>query len=382
MQYSRLKAAGAVAIALGPLAFGVHMAAQSGANIPLSDRLVGGRSFEQPQPSAYPIEVPADLGVEVLPLLGNVYMVAGGPTNVVIQTGNDGVMVVDPGPASMGEKVVRVAGILSKKQINYVVNTTSEKDVFGANGIVSKAGQNPTVAPPNVAGPQGRQPDQFGILQAPGAGGGGGQPQRQQSAIILAHENLLNRMAAPTGSTPAEDGDLWPTNTFFTARKAMWFNDEAVEFIHEPAARTDGDIMVWFRHNDVIAAGPIVDAMAYPMFDAKRGGSIKGLLKGMNDIIDIAVPKFNQQGGTRIAPLHGRILNEADVVEYRDMNTIIRDRIQLGIDKGLTLAQIKAQGPTAEYDPLYSTPKWTGEMYIEAIYNDLKSAPAGKTSSR
>ena len=190
---------------------------------------------------------------------------------------------------------------------------------------------------------------------------------------------MLNRLSAPTGATAAEPVGFWPTNTYFTLRKTVWYNDEPLEIIHEPSAHTDGDSMVFFRHSDAIAAGPIVDTLAYPVPDAKRGGSISGILKGLNDIIDIAVPKFNQQGGTRIAPGRGRILNEADVVEYRDMLTIIRNRVKDGVDKGQTLQQVQAIGPTLEYDPLYSTPKLTGQQLVETIYNDLKAA---KTPAR
>ena len=114
----------------------------------------------------------------------------------------------------------------------------------------------------------------------------------------------------------------------------------------------------------------MIDTFAYPVPDPKRGGSISGILKGLNDIIDIAVPKYNQQGGTKIVPGRGRILNEADVVEYRDMLTIIRNRIKDAADKGMTLAQVQAMGPTKEYDPLYSTPKLTGQQLVDQVVLD------------
>ncbi len=134
--------------------------------------------------------------------------------------------------------------------------------------------------------------------------------------------------------------------------------------------------MVFFRRSDVIAAGDVINTYAYPSFDPKRGGSITGVLSALNDVVDIAIPRFNQQAGTRIVPGHGRILNEADVVEYRDMTTIIHDRVKLGIEKGMALAQIQAQQPTLDYDGLYSTPALSGAMYVEAIYADLKARNA------
>jgi glyoxylase-like metal-dependent hydrolase (beta-lactamase superfamily II) len=195
-------------------------------------------------------------------------------------------------------------------------------------------------------------------------GGGGNNPNqlRPQGAIVFAHENMLNRMSAPTGETPAEPFALWPSNTFFTPKKTMFFNDEAIELLHAPAAHTDGDVMVFFRGSDVIAAGDVIHTLQYPVFDPKRGGSIQGILDALNTIIEITVPRFNQQGGTRVVPGHGRILTEADVVEYRDMMTIIRDRVKLGIDEKKSLEQIKAINPTLDYDGLYSVPNWRRSM--------------------
>lgn len=363
------------AAAVAPVVGVARLAAQQRSGPSETDMLVSGRSFEQPLPSAYPVEVPADLGLEILPLLGNVYMIAGGPGNVIVQVGRDGVFVVDPGAENMSDKVIRAIRILSKGPIEYIVNTTSDRDWYGGNEKISAAGQNPTLPLPNLTGPGSVAPQGAG-------GGGGGAPQRQEGAIIFAHENMLNRMSAPTGAAAAEPIGLWPTNTFFTMKKTIMYNDEPVEFIHEPFAHTDGDLMVFFRRSDAIAAGPIIDTMAYPVPDAKRGGSINGILKGLNDIIEITVPKYNQQGGTRVAPGRGRILNEADVVEYRDMMTIIRNRVKEGVDKGQTLQQVQATGPTLEYDPLYSTPKLTGAQLVEAIYNDLKAASAKAPARR
>jgi cyclase len=329
-----------------------------------AERMVIARSMEQPQPSAYPVAMPAGVNLEVLPVLGNVYLIAGAKSNVVAQVGDDGVLLVDSANPEMSEQIVKAVGVLSKRDISYIVNTTFDPDHYGGNDNVGKAGWNPTLAKPALTGPGTRPPQN-------NAGGGGGAPQRQESAIVFAHENLLNRMSAPTGESSAVPFALWPSNTFFTPRKTLTFNDEPIELWHVAAAQTDGDLMVLFRKSDVIAAGDVINTVAYPSFDPKKGGSIKGVLSALNDIIDIAVPRFNQQAGTRIVPGHGRILNEADVVEYRDMITIIHDRVKLGIDKKMTLAQIKAQQPTLDYDGLYSTPALTGEKYVEMIYADL-----------
>jgi glyoxylase-like metal-dependent hydrolase (beta-lactamase superfamily II) len=319
------------------------------------------RSFEQPQPSAYAVPMPADVKLDVLPVLGNVYLIAGAKTNVVVQIGEEGVLVVDSATSDMSEQVLKAIRVLSKRSISYVINTSFDPDRFGGNEIISNAGRNPTTNSPNLTGPGTRV----------GAGGGGNQPGRQEGAIIFAHENTLNRMSAPTGESSTVPFAFWPSNTFFTPKKTLSFNDEPIELHHPANAYTDGDVMVFFRHSDVIASGGIVNTLTYAPFDPKRGGSIKGVLSALNDIIDMAVPRFNQQAGTRIVPGTGRILNEADVVEYRDMITIIHDRVKLAVDKKMTLAQLRAQQPTLDYDGLYSTPALTGDMYVEAIYNEL-----------
>jgi hypothetical protein len=93
----------------------------------------------------------------------------------------------------------------------------------------------------------------------------------------------------------------------------------------------------------------------------------------MNRILDIAVPKRLQEGGTYVIPGHGRVSDEADVLEYRDMLVIVRDRIQDLIKKGRTLEQIKAGRPTLDFDPRYGAASgpWTTAMFIDAVYQDL-----------
>jgi glyoxylase-like metal-dependent hydrolase (beta-lactamase superfamily II) len=138
-------------------------------------------------------------------------------------------------------------------------------------------------------------------------------------------------------------------------------------------------VIVWFRRSDVIATGDAYSTTSYPQFDRARGGTMQGVLDVLNHVIDIAVAEFNQQGGTRIIPGHGRISNQSDVVEYRDMATIVRDRVRDAMKARQSLEQITAAKVTLEYDGLYSKPDYTGAMFVEAIYNDLKrAAPAGR----
>jgi len=195
-------------------------------------------------------------------------------------------------------------------------------------------------------------------------------------AFVVAHENVLKVMSAPTGNEPPTPFGAWPTETFFQDEKTMYFNGEGIELAHVKNASTDGDILVFFRSSDVIAAGDIYNTLGYPRIDVARGGSVNGVIEGLNRLIDIAISEQFTEGGTRIVPGHGRISDEFDVVEYRDMVTIVRDRVAAMIKKGRTLAQVQAARPTIDWEPRYgsSSGPWTTAMFVEAVYRSLSSA--------
>ena len=212
-----------------------------------------------------------------------------------------------------------------------------------------------------------------GISVAPGRGVatvGTGQGAR---AEIIAHEQVLNRISLPGTATPMPIG-LWPTSTFSARRKEFFFNNEGIQIIHQPSAHTDGDAVVYFRRSDVVAAGDVYVTTSYPVIDAQRGGSIQGVLDGLNFLLELVVSGEKTEGGTMIVPGHGRISDEADLVEYRDMVTIIRDRIQDMAKKGMTVEQVKAARPTLDFDALFgAAPGWTPTQFVEAVYRDLRS---------
>jgi len=195
------------------------------------------------------------------------------------------------------------------------------------------------------------------------------------SATIIAHENLLQRMSEPPKGQPAPPSGALPTETYHDAsyKLSEFFNGEGIKIYHVPNAHTDGDSMVYFRYSDVIAAGDILRTDSYPVIDVAKGGSINGILDGLNQILDIAIPEFRSQGGTWVIPGHGRLCDIGDVANYRNMVAIIRARIQDMIQSGMTLAQVKAAKPTFDYDGLYgsTTGAWTTDMFIEAVYKSL-----------
>ena len=292
--------------------------------------------------------------IEVLPVQGSVYLLAGGGSNVVVQVGDDAVFVVDSNTGAMSDKLLAAVRSISKLPIRYIVNTSADLDHVGGNQAFATS----AAAPVNAF--------------------------LQQGARVYAHEHTYTRLAnPPDGGNPAPVA-WWPTDAFGAAKKTMFVTGEPIELIHQPAAHTDGDLMVFFRKSDVVAAGDVFVLDSYPVIDVKRGGTLQGVIDALNRLVDIAVPEYNAMGGTRIIPGHGRICNEIDVVEYRDMITIIRDRIAELVADGKTLEQVKAAGVSLDYDGVYGTTSgpWTTDMFIATAYAELSAAASRERSSR
>jgi len=290
--------------------------------------------------------------VHVFPVRGNVYMLTGAGGNITLQTGKDGVLLVDSGLAAMSGKVVAAIRTVSNGPIRFIVNTHVHPDHTGGNENIAKLGS--TIIDVNFLA------DIAGRSIVPGA-------------KIIAHESVLDQMTATVNGQPAAPSGAWPADTYITRRKDFFINNEAVVLFHEPAAHTDGDSVVFFRRTDVISSGDLFTPDTYPFIDLQRGGSIQGILAALNHIIELAVPENNEEGGTYIIPGHGRICDEADVVEYQTMLTIVRDRVQDLIKKGMTLEQVKAARPTSDYDVHYGSTSvfWTTEKFVEAVYQNL-----------
>jgi glyoxylase-like metal-dependent hydrolase (beta-lactamase superfamily II) len=289
---------------------------------------------------------------------GQVYLLASAAANALVQVGPQGVLVVDTMREQDGDQLLAaIRKVAGDKPIRYIVNTHVHADHTGGNLKIASAGSQ------LVAGNFAAQLGQAGA----------------NSAFIVAHENVLTAMSAPVGKTAPTPFAAWPTNTFFQAEKDMYFNGEGVQLVYEANAHTDGDILVFFRSSDVIATGDVFNTNSYPVIDLDRGGHVNGVIEALNRIIDLAISEQFTEGGTRIVPGHGRICDEFDVVEYRDMVTIVRDRVQAMMRKGMTLDQIKQARPTRDYDPRYGsdTGAWTTAMFIEAVYRSLGQPSGG-----
>ena len=292
--------------------------------------------------------------LEVLPVRGNIYMVVGAGSNIVLQVGADGVLVVDAGSGEKSDEVIAAVRTLTDKPIRWIVDTHLHADHTGGNGAIAKAGRS---VPQLTIG--------AGKLFNDG----------DQTATIVAHENVLKRMSAVQ-----ETNDNLPLASFFGKEKELFFNGEPVQIIHQPTAHTDGDVFVFFRRTDVVASGDIFVTTTYPVIDESTGGTINGFIDAVNDLIHIMIPEQKQEGGTYVIPGHGRLSDEADVVEFQEMVTIVRDRIQSMVRQGMTLAQVKAAKPTLDYDARYGTKSatWTTDKFVEAVYRTLPRAAGQK----
>ena len=315
---------------------------------------------------AHPAAQNTPVVVRSLPVQGfndtSIHMLAGAGGNIAMQVGDEGVVLVDTGSAGAASAVLAEVRRITDKPISYIINTHAHPDHVGGNEAIVKASGG----------------------QRTNAGGGaaGLFIQNQNGVFVVAHQNVVDRMLLPRPGQTAYPEPAVARSSFITADKQLFYNGESMQLTWHPNAHTDGDVVVYFPRSDVVVAGDIVQTATFPRIDASWEGRLQGLINGLNHVIDIAVPDFNQTGGTRIIPGHGWICTESDIVELRDMATIVRDRIQHLIQKGMTLEQIKAARPILDYDPVYSDASWTAEQFLAALDADLRkpwTGPAAKS---
>jgi len=293
--------------------------------------------------------------LETIQIRPNVFVIFGAGSNVAVHVGEDGVILVDSGATAMADNLLAAVRAITKQPIRMIINTSADADHVGGNDKVGSAG---------IA----INPDSF---------------SDEEHATVLAHENVLQRMSTPKGNETPFPVDMWPNETFTSKLRSMYINDDAIQVIRQLGAHTDGDTMVHFRRADVIVTGDVIDLRQFPVIDPARGGSIQGEFEALNHLLDLTVPAMPlvlKPGRTLLVPGHGRVSDYGELVEYRDMVTVIKDIIQDMITRGMTLEQVKAANPTQGYRRRYGADSgpWTTDMFVEAIYNGLKK-PAGKS---
>jgi glyoxylase-like metal-dependent hydrolase (beta-lactamase superfamily II) len=302
----------------------------------------------QPRPAAPP-------PLETIQIRPNVYVIFGAGANVAAHVGEDGVILVDSGSAAMADRLLASVKAITSQPIRMIINTSADADHVGGNEVLASAG--------------------MAMINRDVLNG-------DDHATVIAHENVLLRMSGSKGNqSPFPDG-TWPDVTYTQRTKGMYLNDDAVVVMRQLGAHSDGDSMVEFRKADVFVTGDIIDLQHFPAIDPKKGGSINGELEALNRLLELTVatvPFQAKAGRTLLVPGHGRVSDYGELVEYRDMVTIVRDIIQDMANKGMTLEQVKAANPTRPFARYGSASgPWTTDMFVEAVYNGLKK-PAGKS---
>lgn len=292
--------------------------------------------------------------LQVFEIRPNIHMITGAGANITVQIGSDGVVLVDSGSRDQSSAVLAAIKRLTAQPIRYIINTGPGADHVGGNEALARAGVSLFLR--ENAGP--------------------GMTTNEGGAAIVGTEDLLLRMSAQ-GFEPQQSAVAWPTETFTRKYKDLFLNREAIQVIRQRSAHSDSDAFVMFRRSDVIATGDIVDSKRFPQIDLDRGGSIQGEIDALNALLELTVPSIPlpwlDEGGTRVVPGHGRAVEEAEIVDYRDMVTVIRDRVHDMIERGLTLEQVSAANPALGYRTRYGmdTGPWTTDMFIDAVYRSL-----------
>ena len=300
---------------------------------------------------ARPVLAQQRAALETIQIRPNVFVVFGGGANVTAHVGEDGLLLVDSGSAAAADAVLQAIKTISTQPIRLIINTSADSDHVGGNERLAKAGVR-------------INPDAF---------------SDQEQATVLAHENVLGRMSAPNGNESLFPTAAWPNETYTARIRSMYLNNDGVQVMRQPAAHSDGDSIVLFRRADVIATGDILDLRHFPVIDAENGGSIQGEIDALNRLLELTIPAMPlvlKDGRTLLVPGHGRVSDYGELVEYRDMVTVIRDLIQDMVDKGMSAAQVTAANPTKGYRQRFGVDSgpWTTDMFVDAIYNGLAGA--------
>jgi glyoxylase-like metal-dependent hydrolase (beta-lactamase superfamily II) len=297
----------------------------------------------------------AQEGLDVVKVRKNFYMIAGAGGNIGVQIGSDGIVLVHAGTAAASDQVLAALRKLTDLPIRYIINADAGVEFVGGNEKLSRAGY--TIFTNALGNPA--------AVAAMTNGGG---------ASILSHDSVLRRMSSAKPPFPSA---AMPNEAFFTQRKAIRMNDEGIEILYQPAAHSNADSFVLFRASDVVVTGDVMDTTRFPVIDLANGGSIQGEIDALNRLIDLTIaptPFIYKDVGTYVIPGHGRVCEQMEVVDYRDMVVLVRDVVADLIKQGKTLDQIKVARPALPYETRYGAQAGATAAFVEAIYNGLTAA--------
>jgi glyoxylase-like metal-dependent hydrolase (beta-lactamase superfamily II) len=261
--------------------------------------------------------------IETTDLGGGIHMLKGRGGNIGVCVGDDGVFAIDDQMAPLTDKILAAISKLSPKPIEFLVNTHYHGDHTGGNENMGKAG-----------------------------------------VLLIAHENVRERLRTGSGRTPAASPEALPVVVFTDAVTFHW-NDEEIHVFHVSKAHTDGDAIIHFKNANVIHMGDTFFNGSYPFIDTDGGGSVKGLLAA----IDHALPLSD--ANTKVIPGHGTLSDREGLRFYRDMLGTIAQRIKAAIEEGKSLEEVKAANPSGDWDEDWGNAFISPEALVETIYQDL-----------
>jgi glyoxylase-like metal-dependent hydrolase (beta-lactamase superfamily II) len=298
--------------------------------------------------SALFAQTPPDAGaIRTFHVRENVWMLITPDGNLALQTGPDGVLLVDTGRAGTSDAVLAAIRRITTQPLRFIINTSAGPMSVGNNPVLGAL--------------KGGATDRKGVGVTP---------------AIIAHGSVVGRMSA--AKFP---GVALPNDGYLLERRSIRFNGEAIDVIHQPSAYSEGDSIVYFRRSDIIFAGEIFSTKRFPRVDSEHGGTYQGILSALNQMLDLAVPAVVAESfaedGTLISPGSGRLCDKDDLTEYRDMLHIVRGRMAKMVKQGSSLDAVKAAKLLVDYDQRYSVPEWTGAMFTDALYaEDVRSTGA------
>lgn len=271
----------------------------------------------------------ADVVIEAQPVAGNVYMLTGRGGNIGLSVGADGAFLIDDQYAPLTDKIQAAVAELTDAPIRFVVNTHWHGDHTGGNENLGEAG-----------------------------------------ALIVAHENVRERMSTEqfnklfNRTTPPSPEAALPVITFTDAMTFYW-NDDALHVHHVGPAHTDGDAILFFEDANVLHTGDIYFNGLYPFIDASSGGDVAGVVAAVDRLLALG------DEDTRVIPGHGPLSDKAGLRAYRAMLQTVHDRVQAMIDEGMTQDEVVAAKPTAEFDADWGGGFLPPDRWVALVYDAM-----------
>jgi len=269
----------------------------------------------------------ADVEIGVTDLGDGLYLLTGRGGNMGLSVGEDATFLIDDQFAPLTPKIRAAIAELTDQPVKFVFNTHWHFDHVGGN-------------------------ENFG----------------ETGSVIVAHDNVRERMSkdqfleAFNREVPASPPEALPVVTF-NDRVTFYLNGETIRAFHTPHAHTDGDSVIHFDGANVFHMGDTFFHKMYPFIDASSGGSVNGVIEAANAVLAMADEE------SVIIPGHGPIAGRDDLRAYRDMLATVRDSINAMIADGMSLEQVQAANPTADFDAMHNEmgmfepAQWVGLMY-------------------